>query len=302
MLIPLKEDTDMTATVMSGSELAKSIREEINNDVIAFVKRHGFPPTVAIVRAGEDQASISYGNTLEKSFGKLGLGFQLHALSGDASQEDIVKLVARLNTDTMVHGIMVQEPLPRGIDEAAIKDALLPDKDVDGVSPVNTGRLAQAAPTGRPPMVGPFFTPATPSGGLEILKRYRVNIRGKRAVVVGRSSIVGKPMALLLLRENASVSICHSLTPDLPGMCRMADILCAAVGQARMIKGDWIKPGAVVIDFGVNFIDGEMVGDVDFNEAGEVAGMITPVPGGTGPMTNVMLMKNLIAAARIQVE
>lgn len=292
----------MTATILSGSELAKSMREEIGTDVTAFVKQYGFAPTVAIVRAGEDPASISYSNTLEKSFGKLGLGFQLHVLPGTASQEEIVELVTRLNADSDVHGIMIQEPLTQGIEESAIKDALSPDKDVDGVHPINAGRLAQAAPMGRPPMVGPFFVPATPLGGLEILKRYEVNLQGKHAVVVGRSSIVGKPMALLLLRENASVSLCHSLTSDLPGMCRMADILCAAVGRERMIKGDWIKPGAVVIDFGVNFVDGKMVGDVDFEEATEVASMITPVPGGTGPMTNVMLMKNLITAARRQAE
>jgi methylenetetrahydrofolate dehydrogenase (NADP+)/methenyltetrahydrofolate cyclohydrolase len=292
----------MTATVLSGSELAKPIRQEIEADVTAFVDQYGSPPTVAVVRGGEDPASISYGNTLEKSFGKLGLGFQLHALPSDASQEEIGALAARLNADPAVHGIMVQEPLPQGIDESAIKEALSPDKDVDGVHPVNAGRLAQAAPIGRPPMVGPFFAPATPLGGLEILKRHEVGLQGKHAVVVGRSSIVGKPMALLLLRENASVSLCHSRTSDLPGMCRMADILCAAVGQAGMIKGSWIKPGAVVIDFGVNFVDGKMVGDVDFEEVIEVASMITPVPGGTGPMTNVMMMKNLIAAARRQME
>ena len=290
----------MTATTLSGSELAKSIRQEIEIEVTAFVEQYGFPPTVAIVRAGEDPASISYSNTLEKSFGKLGLGFQLHVLPDSASQEEIVGLVTRLNADSAVHGIMVQEPFPQGLDESAIKDSLSPDKDVDGVHPINTGRLAQAAPMGRPPMVGPFFVPATPLGGLEILKRYEVNLQGKHTVVVGRSSIVGKPMAFLLLRENASVSLCHSLTSDLPAMCRMADILCAAVGRARIIKGDWIKPGAVVIDFGVNFVDGEMVGDVDFNEAAEVASMITPVPGGTGPMTNIMLMKNVIEAAHRQ--
>lgn len=292
----------MTATILSGSELAKSVRKEVETDANAFVEQHGFPPTVAIVRVGEDPASISYSNTLEKSFGQRGLGFQLHALSGTASQEDIVELVARLNADPAIHGIMVQEPLPQGIDESTIKDTLSPEKDVDGVHPVNTGRLVQAAPVGRPPMVAPFFISATPLGGLEILKRHEVNLQGKHAVVIGRSSIVGKPMALLLLRENATVSLCHSYTSDLPSMCRMADILCAAVGRARMIKGDWIKPGAVVIDFGVNFVDGEMVGDVDFNEAIEVAGMITPVPGGTGPMTNVTLMKNLIGAARRQIE
>jgi len=290
----------MSATILSGSELAKEMRQEIETEVTEFVKQYGFTPTVAVVRAGEDPASISYSNALEKSFGARGLGFQLHALPDTASQEEIVKLVAMLNNDATIHGIMIQEPLPKGIDEAVIKDALSPDKDVDGVHPVNTGRLAQAAPVGRPAMVGPFFVPATPSGGMEILKRNKLDLTGKHAVVVGRSTIVGKPMALLLLRENTTVSLSHSQTADLPGMCRAADILCIAVGRAKMIKGDWIKPGAVVIDFGVNFVDGVIVGDVDFEEAKEVAGMITPVPGGTGPMTNIMLMKNVIAAARRQ--
>jgi methylenetetrahydrofolate dehydrogenase (NADP+)/methenyltetrahydrofolate cyclohydrolase len=290
----------MSATILSGSELAKSIRSEIEAEVAEFVKQYGYAPGAAIVRAGEDAASISYSNAIEKAFGARGLGFQLHTLPETASQAEIVALVAKLNADTSVHGIMVQEPLPKGIDEAAVKDALSPDKDVDGVHPVNTGRLAQAAPAGRPAMVGPFFVPATPAGGMEILRRNNVALQGKHAVVVGRSTIVGKPMALLLLRENASVSMCHSQTEDLPGMCRTADILCAAVGRAKMIKGDWIKPGAVVIDFGVNFEDDKMVGDVDYEAAVEVAGMITPVPGGTGPMTNVMLIKNVIEAARRQ--
>ena len=291
----------MSTIKLSGSELAKSMRQEIEADVQAFVKAHGFAPTAAVVRAGEDPASISYSNALEKALGARGLGFKLHTLPGNASQEEIVGLVAMLNADSSVHGIMVQEPLPQDIDESAVKDALSPDKDVDGVHPVNTGRLAQAAPAGRQSMVRPFFVPATPAGGMEILKRHEVNLQGKHAVVVGRSTIVGKPMALLLLRENASVSMCHSQTADLPVMCRTADILCAAVGKANMIKGDWIKPGAIVIDFGVNFVNGEMVGDVDFKEAENVASMITPVPGGTGPMTNIMLMKNVIEAAHRQV-
>jgi len=291
----------MAAVIMSGSELAKSMRQEIEAEVQEFVAKNGFAPSVAIVRAGDDPASVSYGNAIEKAFGARGLGFTLHTLPENASQVEIVELVAMLNADTSVHGIMVQEPLPKGIDESVVKDALSPDKDVDGVHPVNTGRLAQAAPVGRPPMVGPFFVPATPAGGMEILKKYNVSLQGKHAVVVGRSTIVGKPMSLLLLRENASVSICHSQTEDLPGICRSADILCAAVGRANMIKGDWIKPGAVVIDFGVNFVEDKMAGDVDFEEAVQVAGMITPVPGGTGPMTNIMLMKNVIEAANRQV-
>jgi methylenetetrahydrofolate dehydrogenase (NADP+)/methenyltetrahydrofolate cyclohydrolase len=289
----------MTATILNGSELAKSMRAEIEAEIADFVKKYGYKPTAAVVRAGDDPASVSYGNALEKAFAGRGLGFQLHALPGNATQGEIVALVARLNKDAAIHGIMIQEPLPKGIDEAAVKDALSPAKDVDGVHPVNTGRLAQVAPAGRPPMVGPFFAPATPSGGMEILKRQGVKLAGKHAVVVGRSNIVGKPMAFLLLRENASVTLCHSQTDDLPGMCRTADILCAAVGKAKMIKGDWIKPGAIVIDFGVNFIADKMVGDVDFDEAVKVAGMITPVPGGTGPMTNIMLMKNVIEAAKL---
>lgn len=291
----------MAAKILDGRKLAKSMRREIEAEVSAFAEQHGDKPTLAVLRAGEDRASVSYANVLGKSFGNQGLGFQLHALPDTSTQDDIVTVVAKLNTDPAVHGILIQEPLPKGIDEAAVKDALSPGKDVDGVHPENTGGLAQVAPVGRPPMVGPFIVPATPAGGLEILKRYDVELQGKLVVVVGRSNIVGKPMALLLLRENATVTICHSRTEDLATVCSTADILCAAVGQARMIKGGWIKSGAVVIDFGVNFVDGQMCGDVDFDEAVQVAGKITPVPGGTGPMTNVMLMKNIISAVRQQI-
>ncbi|HQJ50780.1 MAG TPA: bifunctional 5,10-methylenetetrahydrofolate dehydrogenase/5,10-methenyltetrahydrofolate cyclohydrolase [Anaerolineae bacterium] len=291
----------MTAILLNGRELAKTMQEEINAEVASFKAAHGVVPTIAVLRAGEDPASVSYAKAIEKAFGARGMGFALHALPESASQAELVDLVARMNTDPAVHGIMVQEPLPRGIDEAVVKEALSPQKDVDGVHPVNAGRLSQVAPVGRPPMVGPFFVPATPAGGLEILKRFKVELKGKHAVIVGRSSIVGKPMAMLLLRENATVTLCHSLTADLPAVCRSGDILCAAVGRAQMIKGDWIKPGAVVIDFGVNFVGEQMVGDVDFAAAQDVAGMITPVPGGTGPMTNVMLLRNVLEAATRQV-
>ena len=291
----------MAAEILDGRALAKTLRAEITEEVSTFKQEHGVTPTIAVVRVGEDPASISYAKSIQRGFDKRGMGFVLEVLPETASQEEIVALVSKLNTNESVHGIMVQEPLPKGINQTAIKEVLSPDKDVDGVHPVNSGRLTQVAPAGRPPGVGPYFVPATPAGGMEILKRYNIDLKGKHAVVVGRSNIVGKPMALLLLRENATVTICHSRTADLASTCRSADIVCAAVGRAQMIKGDWLKSGAAVIDFGINFIQGKMVGDVDFDSAFEVAGWITPVPGGTGPMTNVMLMKNVLEAARRQV-
>jgi methylenetetrahydrofolate dehydrogenase (NADP+)/methenyltetrahydrofolate cyclohydrolase len=290
----------MTATILDGRALARIMRGELQAAVEAFQGRTGITPTIALVRAGEDPASVSYAGTIEKGFLGRGMGFVPRILPETASQEEIVDVVGALNADSDVHGIMIQEPLPRDIDPAAIKAALSPLKDVDGVHPLNSGRLAQEAPAGRPSEVGHFFVPATPAGGLEILKRYNVPLEGAQAVVVGRSSIVGKPMALLLLRENATVTMCHSRTRDLAGVCRQADVLCVAIGRARMIRGDWIKPGAAVIDFGVNFVDGKMCGDVDYDEAAAVAGMITPVPGGTGPVTNIMLMNNVLEAAVLQ--
>ncbi len=290
----------MPAQILDGRALAKEIRAEIATEVAAFKEKYGITPTIAVVRAGEDPASVSYANAIKKTFEKREMGFQLHVLPETADQSEMVELVRRLSADPNVHGIILQEPFPKGWDEAAIKEALAPEKDVDGVHPINAGRLAQVAPVGRPPGVLDYFVPATPLGGLEILKRYGIEISGKRAVVVGRSNIVGKPMALLLLRENATVTICHSRTKDLAAVCREADILCAAVGRAKLITADMVKPGAVVIDFGVNFIDGKMVGDVDFEAVKEVAGAITPVPGGTGPMTNAMLLKNVLEAAKRQ--
>ncbi|MGD8463878.1 MAG: tetrahydrofolate dehydrogenase/cyclohydrolase catalytic domain-containing protein, partial [Anaerolineae bacterium] len=242
----------MTATVLDGRATAKTMRAEINAAVAEFKENTGVTPTIAVVRAGEDPGSVWYANAIKKTMAGRGMEAELHVLPGTASQEEIVALVAKLNADSNIHGIMVQEPLPKGIDEAAVKGALSPDKDVDGVHEVNAGRLALAAPVGRPSGVGAFFVPATPAGGMELMRRNGVEFSGKNAVVIGRSPIVGKPMALLLMRENATVSVCHSRTKDLPGVCREADILCVAVGRPEMVKGDWVKPGAVVIDFGVN--------------------------------------------------
>ncbi len=290
----------MSATILDGRATAKTMQGEIDAAAAEFKEKTGVTPTIAVVRAGEDPGSVWYANAIKKTMAARGMDAQLHVLPATASQEEIVALVARLNGDPEIHGIMVQEPLPRGIDEAAVKAALSPNKDVDGVHEVNAGRLALAAPAGRPPGVKPFFVPATPAGGMELMRRHGVTFSGKNAVVLGRSPIVGKPMALLLMRENATVTVCHSRTRDLPAVCRQADILCVAVGQAEMVKGDWVKPGAVVIDFGVNDVEGKMVGDVAYDQAAEVAGMITPVPGGTGPMTNVILCLNLLEAAKRQ--
>ncbi len=290
----------MTATILDGKATAKTMQGEIDAAVAEFKAKTGVTPTIAVVRAGEDPGSVWYANAIQKTMAARGMEARLHVLPETAGQEEMVALVTRLNADPTVHGIMVQEPMPRGVDEGVVKAALSPDKDVDGVHEVNAGRLAMAAPVGRPAGVAPFFVPATPAGGLELMRRYGVEFNGRNAVVLGRSNIVGKPMALLLMRENATVTVCHSRSKDLPGLCRGADILCVAVGRAEMVRGDWIKPGAVVVDFGVNDVAGKMVGDVAYAEAVEVAGLITPVPGGTGPMTNVMLCLNLLEAARRQ--
>jgi len=287
----------MTAELLDGRAVAKTIRREIVADVAAFEEQHGFAPSIAVVRAGEDPASVSYARMIKRSFERAGMGFVLHTLPDTATQDQVLAMVNWLNVDESVQGIMVQEPLPRGIDDIAVKAALSPAKDADGVSPINAGRLAQAAPVGRSSGVQDYLVPATPLGGLELLLRSNVELSGRRAVVVGRSNIVGRPLSFLLMQHNASVTICHSRSRPLEAFTRDADVLCAAVGVPRLIKADMVKPGAVVIDFGVNFVDGEMCGDVDFDAVVEVASLITPVPGGTGPMTNVMLMRNVLDAA-----
>jgi 5,10-methylene-tetrahydrofolate dehydrogenase/methenyl tetrahydrofolate cyclohydrolase len=233
-----------------------------------------------------------------KACEKLGIESFHHQLPADISQEDLEKLVHDLNADPKVHGILVQLPLPSGLDEEAVLRAISIEKDVDGFHPINIGRLAQK---GRDPL----FVPCTPAGCITLLKEAGAELEGANAVIVGRSNIVGMPAALLLVKENATITICHSRTQDLPGKCREADVLIAAIGRPEMIKGDWIKPGAYVIDVGVNRVDDEslekgykLVGDVDFDEAKEVAAAITPVPGGVGPMTITGLMQNTLRSAQ----
>ncbi len=280
----------MPATVLDGRQLSASLKDELAAEVAAFQQQAGLAPGIAVVLAGADPASERYSQQIGRTFEGIGMGFRLEKLAASVSQAELLALIAALNDDAGIHGIIVQMPLPPQVSQEAVAGALSPAKDVDGITPINAGRLLAGA--------GDYYAPATPSGGMEILRRHGIELRGKRAVVVGRSNIVGKPMALLMLHQHATVTICHSRTQDLGAVIREGDIVAAAVGKARMITGDMIKPGAVVIDFGVNFVDGKMVGDVDYESASQVAGAITPVPGGTGPMTNMMLVRNTLQSAK----
>jgi methylenetetrahydrofolate dehydrogenase (NADP+)/methenyltetrahydrofolate cyclohydrolase len=291
----------MTAKVLSGRELSKKIRFEIETEVAQFSAEYGVTPTLALVRAGNDPASVSYAGMIERTCKQTGIRFEAHILADDASEEETVRLMRKLNGDEKVHGIILQQPLPASIRPEVVVEAMDPAKDVDGAHPLNAGRLARAAFVDRPQDVGPYFVPATPMGGLEILKRYGIEIDGQRAVIVGASNLIGKPMSLLLTRHWATVTICDLHTKPLAEMTRQADILVSVTGVAHLLGADMIKPGATVLDFGFSQLDGNWVGDVDYEAAVEVAGAITPVPGGTGPMTNVMLMRNTLTAAERQV-
>lgn len=282
----------MTAKLLDGRTMARAMAREIAADVAAFRAERGVAPGIAVVQVGADPASNAYVAQIERAFTRAGMAFALHRLAQDASAEALVALLQSLNDDAQVHGVIVQMPLPIHLPQALVTDTLDPSKDVDGIHPLNAGRLMQQS--------GDFFAPATPAGGMELLRRYEIPLAGKHAVMVGRSNVVGRPMALLLLHEHATVTICHSRTPDLAAICCQAELLVAAVGKPNVITGQMIRTGAVVVDFGVNVIDGQLIGDVEAESAREVAGWITPVPGGTGPMTNVMLLRNTLEAARRQ--
>jgi methylenetetrahydrofolate dehydrogenase (NADP+)/methenyltetrahydrofolate cyclohydrolase len=249
---------------------------------------------LAVLRVGSDESAAGYGRAIEKNCKSVGVAYRGVELGDDADQSAVLAALVALNDDPAVHGIMILEPVPNGIDHVALVDALNPSKDVDGVHPLNAGRLAQQK--------GPVFVPATPAGGMRLLEEAGVEFKGKHAVIVGRSDIVGKPMALLLLHRHCTVTIAHSRTQDLPAVCRSADILCLAIGRAEMVKADWVKPGAVVVDFGTTYTDAGLKGDCDQAGVAEVAGLLTPVPGGTGPVTNAILMSNVLQAARLAVE
>jgi methylenetetrahydrofolate dehydrogenase (NADP+)/methenyltetrahydrofolate cyclohydrolase len=281
----------MSAQMLDGKALAKRLREELKEKFAAFTAEHSYAPTVAIFRIGADEASAGYARAIEKTCQGVGAGSRMIELPSSATQAAVEATLETLNADPAVHGIMILEPVPDQIDHAALIDRMDPRKDVDGVHPLNAGRLLANRP--------PFFVPATPAGGLRLLEEAGVSFKGKHAVIVGRSDIVGKPMALLLLHRHCTVTITHSRTVDLPGVCRSADILCLAIGRAEMVKADWVKPGAIVVDFGTTYTDDGLKGDCDQAGVAEVAGLLTPVPGGTGPVTNVMLMENLLNAAEL---
>ena len=282
------------AAIIDGKAFAAGLRARIGEQVTRLKAEHGLTPGLAVVLVGEDPASSVYVKNKAKQTAEAGMNSYKHDLPATTGQDELLALVEKLNNDPAVHGILVQLPLPDQIDSNAVLAAINPDKDVDGFHVVNAGRLSTGS--------GAPLVPCTPLGCLMLLKDQMGDLTGARAVIVGRSNIVGKPMAQLLLGENCTVTVAHSRTRDLPGECRSADILVAAVGRPQMIKGDWVKPGATVIDVGINRIDtGEgktrLVGDVDFDEAVKVAGAITPVPGGVGPMTIACLLANTVTAA-----
>ena len=281
----------MTADLIDGKATAAALRARIATQVAAMKADHGVTPGLAVVLVGDDPASAVYVRSKGRAVEEAGMAGWQHRLAADASQDELLALIGRLNADNAVNGILVQLPLPRHMDDAAVINAIAPEKDVDGFTVLNAGRLA----VGQKAMV-----PCTPLGCLMLLQGRLGSLAGKHALVIGRSNIVGKPMAQLLLASDATVTVAHSRTADLPALCRQADIVVAAVGRAHFVKGDWIKPGAVVIDVGINRTDAGLVGDVDFEAAREVAAAITPVPGGVGPMTIACLLANtLTAAARV---
>jgi methylenetetrahydrofolate dehydrogenase (NADP+)/methenyltetrahydrofolate cyclohydrolase len=277
--------------VIDGKAVAASVRERVRGEVERVRADLGRPPGLATVLVGDDPASAIYVRRKREACTEVGIRSFHHEPDGSVSQEELLDLVGELNDSDEVDGILVQLPLPDQIDSAAIVNALDPDKDVDGLTPISAGRLAR----GEPGLVS-----CTPRGIMELLSSIGVDPAGKEAVIVGRSNLVGKPIFSLLLGANATVTICHSRTRDLGEVCRRAEILVAAVGQPRLIAGDMIRPGATVIDVGTNRTDDGLVGDVDFDAAVEVAGAITPVPGGVGPMTIAMLLANTVRAARLR--
>ncbi|OAT86573.1 bifunctional 5,10-methylenetetrahydrofolate dehydrogenase/5,10-methenyltetrahydrofolate cyclohydrolase [Desulfotomaculum copahuensis] len=280
----------MAATLIDGKKVAAQIREEIKAEV-AQLRENGIVPKLAVVLAGDDPASVVYARSKEKSCGNVGIEFELFTLPGTAAEEELLALIDRLNKDESVHGIMIELPLPKHMSKQRVLEAVLPVKDVDGVHPINRGYILSG---------GDGLFPATPQSCIEIMLRSGIELKGKNAVIVGRGETVGKPLVFMLLNQNATVTVCHTKTADLGYHTRQADVLIAAVGRAKMIKADMIKPGAVVVDAGINQLENGICGDVDFENAKEVAGAISPVPGGVGSLTTVLIQKNVLKAIKLQ--
>ena len=280
----------MTAALIDGREIATAMQVDLKAGAERYAAAAGDPPTIAVVWVGGDAPSEQYARQIRRGFERNGFGVRAHPLAEDTPESELVALLGEIESDPTVHGVLVETPLPPHVDVERVSLAIPVRKDVDGVHPVNAGFLFSNT--------GSTFAPATPSGGIELLERIGVAVRGKRAVVVGRSATVGKPMAFMLLHRDATVTICHSRTERLGDLIADADIVVAAAGVPNLVRGEWIRPGAIVIDFGVNATETGMVGDVEFEAARERAGWITPVPGGTGPMTVTMLMKNTLLAAQ----
>lgn len=282
------------ATILDGKKIAAQVRAEAAKGAAEFRARHGRPPALHVVLAGENQASLVYVRNKEKAAKEAGFHGEIHRLPESVTLDTLLGVVTELNRRSDVDGILVQLPLPGKLPSAPVLELIDPKKDVDGFHAVNVGALWSGSPG---------LVPCTPRGCIRLLDEANVKIEGARAVVVGRSNIVGKPVAALLLARHATVTIAHSRTADLRGVCREADILVAAVGRAKMVRGDWVKSGAAVIDVGMNRDEnGKLCGDVDFSEAEQVASVITPVPGGVGPMTIAMLLENTLTAARARIE
>ncbi|MBL4884673.1 MAG: bifunctional 5,10-methylene-tetrahydrofolate dehydrogenase/5,10-methylene-tetrahydrofolate cyclohydrolase [Planctomycetaceae bacterium] len=283
----------MSATIIDGKATSLKLRESTGKQVAEFVEQTGVTPHLVVVLVGEDAASAVYVRNKERACLAAGIKSTIHRLSAETSQADLLKLIAQLNANQDVHGILVQLPLPQQIEEQAILDVISPLKDVDAFHPENVGLLVQGRAR---------FLPCTPAGCLQLIEQVCPDISGKHAVILGRSEIVGKPMGLLLIQRgvDATVTTCHSRTKDLASITSQADILIAAIGKANFVTADMVKPGAIVIDVGINRVDGKLVGDVDFAAVSQIAGAITPVPGGVGPMTIANLLQNALLAARTQ--
>ena len=282
------------AIIIDGKKTSADIKAEIANETAEFIKNTGVTPGLAVVIVGNDPASEVYVRNKCRACEAVGFHSEKYEMSGDATEEELIALIDKLNEDKNIHGILVQLPLPKAMDVEKVLLRIKPEKDVDAFHPYNTGKIMQ----------GKYdFLPCTPAGVMELLARYNVEIKGKDCVVVGRSDIVGKPMAMLLLHKDGTVTVCHSRTNDLAAVCRRADIIVAAVGRANFVTADMVKEGAVVIDVGINRLpDGTLCGDVAFDEVEKKASAITPVPGGVGPMTIAMLMRNTLTAAQKSVK